>query len=429
MNDLPDRSARSRQLWAIARRFRRDSLAVHIPLRERLLYWFFYLGLARHGTQVPSPTHDTQYADGFYQRGYQRACNRINRRLSRATARPPVEVPSFDHGSVDLADLQQLMRLSIPFVIRNGAQGLPIRNWTLDYLEAAAGTCAVPINEAADRPADDTSRPTKSHHYYAFRTGTLAEVVRSIRSGGAMRITTAEDVMHHDEGRLRRDLDLPYWERVSGWAQGQRHWLRSRLFVGKIVGAQLLMQPQGAFTLWHAEPGDNFFVLAKGHKNWTLAHPYYTAALRPRVKTTTNYHGSNVDVREPDDVQRRRGFDGYPAMPKVQVRLQPGDVLRVPNHWWHTVVTDVGDYTLAATIRSNSPPNRTGFAYGILRLLDSKYHAMAKAYLAEGRIHDHHIGYPRKSRVADDAPAPRQPTQSSPPAHDTTAPPAAPRPR
>jgi hypothetical protein len=263
----------------------------------------------------------------------------------------------------------------------------------------------VPINEARDLPSNDRSRPTKAHRYYDFRTGTLAEVVESIRNGGNMRITTAEDVMHHDSGRLRDDLDLAYFERWSGWDRNQHHWLRSRLFVGKIVGAQMLMQPENAFTLWHAEPGDNFFVLAKGVKTWTMAHPYYTAAMRPRVKATTNYHGSSIDARESDDVLRQRGFEGYLHIPKVRVIMEPGDVLRVPNHWWHTVVTHPGHYTLAATIRSNSPPNRLGPGFTVLRLLDRQYHEMARAFTTEGRINDDHIGYPRKSRGTAEEPA------------------------
>ena len=105
-----------------------------------------------------------------------------------------------------------------------------------------------------------------------------------------------------------------------------------------------------------------------------------------------------INVRESDEVQQRRGNDGYVAMPKVVVHLQPGDMLRVPNHWWHTVVTAAGDYTIAATIRSNSPPNLTGFGYGILRMFDRQYHAMAKAFATEGRIRDRHIGYPRQPR-------------------------------
>lgn len=399
MND-EDRQTTTRRIDDAVRRFRRGCRAVRLPLRERLMYWFYYLGLAHRGVQVPASDRDTVYAPGFWQRGYDKYCARLNRRLSRRGPQPATEVPAFTHGELDVAHLQRLMRANIPFVIRGGALALPMKNWSLEYLDDVAGDCAVPINAAGDRPSADVTKPTKAHHYYDFRTGTLREVTASIRAGGNMRITTAEDVMHHADGRLRRDLDLPYWERVSGWEQNRHHWLKKYLFAGKVVGAQLLLQPHSAFTLWHAEPGDNFFVLAKGVKNWTMAHPYYTAALRPRVKTTTNYHGSNIDVREPHDVQAQRGYDGYLAMPKVTVRLQPGDMLRVPNHWWHTVVTDPGEYTVAATIRSNSPPNLTGFGYGILRLFDRQYHAIARAFATEGRIHDRHIGYPRPSRSA-----------------------------
>lgn len=383
------------------RQFRRDCCAVRIPLRDRLRYWFYYLGLARRGVMLHSPTHDAVYADGFWKRGYDKYLAKINRRLEQAAPRT-VAVPSFQHGELELDDLRALMRHNIPFVVRGGAAALPMHAWTLEYLEQVAGDCAVPINEAPDRPSADHSRPTKAHHYYDFRTGTLAEVVASIRRGGQARITTAEDVMHHAGGRLRQDLDLPYWERVSGWVDHQRHWLRSRLLVGKIVGAQMLLQPQNAFTLWHAEPGDNFFVLGKGVKDWTMAHPYYTAALRPRVKTTTNYAGSNIDVREGAEVQRQRGFAGYLGIPKVLVTMQPGDMLRVPNYWWHTVVTHPGHYTVAATIRSNSPPNLTGFGYVILRLLDRQFHELAKSFAKEGRIHDRHVGFPRKPRAADE---------------------------
>lgn len=391
--------ANPKRIQAIARSFQRACLAARIPWRDRLRYWLYHILLARRGVMVHSPERDAVYQDGFLRRGYQKYCDRINRRLDRRPAAPaPVEVPEFAHGELALADLQLLMRRNIPFVIRNGAADLPARNWSLDYLEQVAGPCSVPINGAADQPAAETSRPTRSHHYYRFHTGTLAEVIASIRQGGNLRASTAEDVMHHDNGRLRRDLDLDHFERVSGWAVNREHWLRRRLLVGKIVGAQLLLQPPGAFTIWHCEPGDNFFVLARGEKDWTLAHPYYTAAMRPRVKNTTNYFGCNIDVRESEAVQRRRGFDGYLKIPKVKVRVRAGDVLRVPNHWWHTVQTEPGEYTVAATIRAVSPPNLAGFGYMVLRLLDRQYHEMARAWIRDGRIQDSHIGYPRRSR-------------------------------
>lgn len=372
---------------------------MRVPFRHRLFYWLAYLRLARHGVQVYSETEDAKYEDSKFKRRYDTYCDKINQRLARRQqVLADVEVPSFAHGELSLKDLRWLMAQNVPFVIRDGARDLPIKNWTLDYFEEVAGDCEVPINEAKDQPSPDTDRPTKAHHYYDFRRGKLAEVVKSIRTGGKMRISTAEDVMHYDNGRLRQDIGIDYWEQVSGWTDNQKRWLHSRMLAGKVAGAQLLMQPEGAFTLWHAEPGDNFFVLAKGTKNWTLAHPYYTAAMRPRVKQTTNYTGSNIDVREPEDVLRRRGYDGYLNIPKVRVKLEPGDVLRVPNHWWHTVQTQPGDYTLAATIRAGTMPNLVGPGLMFLRWRDPEYMEMAKAFFAEGRVYDKHIGFPRKSR-------------------------------
>ena len=396
-----DRKVATRRIKDLAARFNRASKAVRIPYRHRLMYWISYIRLARRGVMVHSATRDAQYEDGTHKRRYDKYCEKINERLCRAPAPPgPVEMPSFEHGELEIEGLQLLMRLNVPFVIRNGAQALPVKNWSLDYIEEVAGTCKVPINEAGDSPASDLSRPTKAHHYYEFRTGTVAEVVASIRNGGNMRISTAEDVMHHDNGRLRKDLDLPYWEQVSGWVRNRHHWWRSRLLVGKVVGAQLMMQPPNAFTLWHAEPGDNFFVLAKGEKTWTLAHPYYSAAMHPRVKRTTNYHGSNIDVRESDDVQIQRGFAGYLNVPKLRLTMQSGDVLRVPNNWWHTVVTHPGHYTLAATIRANGMLNMLGPGYALLRWIDPQYLAIAKSFAKDDRIYDTHIGYPRRPREA-----------------------------
>jgi hypothetical protein len=400
LNVTTGRESVDPRVRAAVERFQKESRSIRLAWRDRLRYWLYYLGLAHFGRMVYSPKRDSQYEDGFYKRGYDKYCNKLNDALIRSgQGQPvPVEVPSFDHGSVTMADLKYLMSQQIPFGIRGGAAMLPARNWTLDYLERVAGTCTVPINEADDRPSPDKSVPTKAHNYYAFRTGTLAEVITSIRTGGKMRATTAEDVMHHAGSQLRSDLNLPYWEKLSGWERNKRHWLRSRLFAGKVVGAQLLVQPRNAFTLWHAESGDNFFVLATGHKTWWLADPYYTAAMRPRVKTTTNYHGSNIDMRESDDVQRARGFQGYLAIPKVVLRMQPGDMIRVPNHWWHSVMTDPGDYTVAAAIRVNSSINMTGLGYTILRLFDRQYRAMVRAYKIDGRLRDSDIGYPRRSR-------------------------------
>jgi hypothetical protein len=384
-----------------AARFEAATKAACPPLRDRFRYWAYYLALAHFGKPAFSAERDAVYEDGLLARGYTRALERINRRLATSPALPEtLDVPAFAKDELSPADFRHLRRKQIPFVIRGGAQGLPVMDWTLESLEALGGDCTGPINAALDVPSTDTSRPTKAHHYYDFHLGTLSEVADSIRSGGKLRLTVAEDVMHRDDGRLRRDLDFPHWESVTGWTENQHHWLRSRLFIGKIFSAQLLMQAENAFSLWHTEPGDSLFVLARGTKTWTLAHPVYSAAMRPRVKKTTNYTGSNIDLREPDTVLRQRGFAGYLRIPKARVTLHAGDMLRVPNFWWHTVETHPGGYTLAASLRVEPGPNLVAPALLLLRLFDKKAQAIMKAYARDGRITDDLIGVPRKSRSA-----------------------------
>ena len=189
--------------------------SARIPLRMRLAYWVYYFCLAHLCKQLHSKTHYAVYADGFWKRGYDKACARINRRLAQRAGQV-VEAPRFDRAQLTDAYMAYLTKLRIPYVLANGAAGLPVKDWTLDYLDAVGGDCDVPINAAPDAPSDDTSRPTKASRYYDFHTGPLRTVTESIRAGGPLRTTVAEDVMHLNDERLMKDLDIPGWERVTG---------------------------------------------------------------------------------------------------------------------------------------------------------------------------------------------------------------------
>ncbi len=383
----------------IAKEFDRASRAVRIPFRHRFLYWLFHFGLAHFGKPVYSPTLDSQYEDGFFRRGYEKYRLKINQRLEQLPPRTsPLEIPCFDKQELSQEDLACLHKLRIPFVLRGAAKGLAMMQWDLDYFDRIAGDCEVPVNAAKDKPSGDLSLPTKSHHYYDFHRGTVKEVTDSIRAGGDLRFTVAEDVMHRDNDRLLKDVDVAYWETLTGWDRNKQHWLRSKLFVGKVVSALLLVQPDHAYTLWHTEPGDAFFVLTKGAKTWTMAHPLYTAPMLPRVKKTTNYTGANIDSRESDAVLEQRGFRAFLRIPKVAIRMEAGDVLRVPHQWWHTVETHPGDHTIAVSLRVEPGPTLVGAGYLLLGLFDRQARAVFQAYRKEGRISDQLIGQPRKSR-------------------------------
>jgi len=152
------------EVEGIAARFKSACTAARIPLRHRLMYWFSYIRLARRGVQEHSPTHDTQYQDGPLRRRYDRWCERINQRLADGLTQEDVSPPTFNADQVDTPLLRRLMSHNIPFVIRGGAHRLPVRDWSLDYIDDIAGDCDVPINSAADLPFPDLTRPTKAHH-------------------------------------------------------------------------------------------------------------------------------------------------------------------------------------------------------------------------------------------------------------------------
>src|SRR5262245_13839377 len=101
--DRREPQPRTQQLVA---RFQRESTAVRIPYRYRLLYWCYYIALAHRGVMVHSALRDAVYQDGFLKRGHDRYCEKINRLLGRAqAATAAVEVPSFAHGELESADL------------------------------------------------------------------------------------------------------------------------------------------------------------------------------------------------------------------------------------------------------------------------------------------------------------------------------------
>lgn len=386
--------------------FDQASRSVRIPLRLRVMYWLYYIALAHRGKSVYSSTMDAQYEPGFLLRGYQKYCGLINRRFEQLPAQAkPIEVPAFRSDQLAEGDMAFLIKSRIPFVLRGAAKDSAMGRWDLDYLDRVAGDCEVPVNAALDKPSEDYSLPTKSHHYYDFHMGKVREVTDSIRAGGNLRLTVAEDIMHEGGDRLLNDVDVPFWETLTGWDKNQSHWLRSKLFVGKVFSTLLLVQPQDSYSLWHTEPGDAFFALSKGSKTWTMAHPLYTAPMLPRIKKTTNYTGSNIDSRESNSVLKQRGFGAYLAVPKVAIRIEAGDMLRVPNLWWHTVETHPGDYTVAVTMRIEPGPNLVAPGFLCMGLLDKQAKAVARAYLKHGRISDNLIGQPRKSRSANESPA------------------------
>ncbi len=384
---------RIKELNQIAKDFYSKFFAVKISFRLRFMYWVYYLLLAHKGTLIESSEKDAQYKDGKLKRGYdkyhKKITNYINKHYPRIESY--IEVPTFHAGEISDEEVQILMDLRIPFMIKGGTKKLKMMDWDLEFFAGNFGDCELPVNTAQDKPNADVNKSNRGTNYYDFKISTVSELVESINNGGNLRSIAVEDVMHQHDGRLIEDLDIPMFERMTGWVNNVNHRLKSKLMVGKIASKQLFLQPKYAYTIWHCEPGDNFFLLQSGQKRWTLAHPYHSAAFNPLVKTNTTYHGSPIDRREDNSVQDKRGNEAYTRIPKLQMTTESGDILRLPNYWWHTVETFADHHAIAVTLRAACLPNLTSGGYLAMRLLDKDYHEMVKRLKNGGRITDRDI--------------------------------------
>ncbi len=384
---------RVKELTQIADDFHQQFFSVKIPFSMRFMYWSYYVLLAHKGTLIESSEKDAQYQDGRLKRGYDKYHQKIVDHLNQNYPRQEtfIDIPTFNADEISDEEVQLLMDLRIPFVLKGGANKLKMMDWDLDFFSENFGDCPLPINTAPDKPNDDTKKSNRATNYYDFKLGTVGELVKSIKEGGNLRSIAVEDVMHQQDGRLIEDLDIPMMERKSGWIKNQFSRIKSKLMVGKIASKQLFLQPKYAYTIWHCEPGDNFFLLQSGKKQWTMAHPYHTAAFNPRVKSNTTYHGCSIDVREDQATQDSRDNEAYTRVPKLQFNAQPGDILRLPNYWWHTVETFSDDYSIAVTLRAACVPNLVSGGYLAMRLLDKDYHEMVKRIKNGGRVTDKDI--------------------------------------
>jgi hypothetical protein len=93
-----------------------------------------------------------------------------------------------------------------------------------------------------------------------------------------------------------------------------------------------------AYTDLHYDSYDNFYVAVSGIRRWTLACPN---ASRWLIDSSSGKLKSGSSV-----VPHQRNFpEGSPAQifPFAVVDLMPGDILFVPNCWWHLVESIPGD--------------------------------------------------------------------------------------
>jgi hypothetical protein len=163
------------------------------------------------------------------------------------------------------------------------------------------------------------------------------------------------EILFHRHPELGRDIDIAF-------LVGPSSPMRS-------TSMQLFLGRKGTGTSFHCANIWNLFVMVSGSKRWTLIDPKYSYWMYPRISPNMTYVSSYHTSYQHLDTE------ACPLMarcPRLEVLLEPGDVLINPPWWWHEI-ENVTPTTVAVATRwktSHLQVYNTNFMFDFLQMIN-----------------------------------------------------------
>ena len=239
--------------------------------------------------------------------------HRASREVGRAPARPalPEALPSYEAGEISQERFfKNHVVTPHPAVIRRLHQ--LSRDWSLDALVEEFGDTELLFNEDFQ------------HRIRPLRR------LRDAPSADLYVANSEQLLVRHPA--LLADLGL---DRYAGWTRGQVYC--AQLFLGARRGRGLI---------FHCANNLNVFTMLHGRKRWTFVHPEFSYFMYPLITRESAYVASIVNhVETPPSM-----VPLFEHCPRLEVVLEPGDVLVNPPWWWHHV-ENLDDETVGCASR------------------------------------------------------------------------------
>ncbi|CAJ1424561.1 unnamed protein product [Effrenium voratum] len=222
-----------------------------------------------------------------------------------------------------------------PVILRGLARRLLPVDWDFAALEAACGDAKVPVRVARAGSFHYTDESKDSCFLEApeeLQEMSFSDFVRRARAGEhglylwsvLMAAADGQLQMGALAERLQEDLGKMNWDLVEE--------LRTAGDLGTVKKLQLFCSAQGATTACHYDMNQNIFLQLHGAKRFILFPPLLgMAALLPYPVANQRDRCARQDLLQEGPCSHLAHGRGVEAV------LGPGDVLFLPQMWWHHV--------------------------------------------------------------------------------------------
>jgi lysine-specific demethylase 8 len=258
------------------------------------------------------------------------------------------------------------LRKGIPLVIERGAADWPLASrWSFHQFRHRYGNEIIKLVQRKGL-ADETFVEEREYAE-AIAFGDFLDIVEA---GGRKYMRFSPLLEKFPE--LLDDFDHAFFRNMSGNGFG----ITYQLFVG---GA-------GSYTPLHNAMTPFFFVNVCGVKRWTIFSNHFLPILRPHPDGFGyNYSDAAVDLSNVAD------YPGFDCIDRLEVELQPLDILYLPAWMWHAVKNDSPTIGVRCGFVDPVGMLRESFTLSFIRLFAARnpstpralYHVFIKPNLPE----------------------------------------------
>lgn len=234
-----------------------------------------------------------------------------------------------------------------PVIVTDAFRGWPaLKRWTPEFFKQTFGSMKFLINEDPNQKADYKENEAGSEY-------TMARFIDLVMD------STDENPAPYFRNRILHQLFPSLTDDIQPWPEYfQPNWLSERYavkYVGEVLNRGAAVElfiggKGGAFPVLHYDGAGvhAFLMQIYGSKEYVLFSPEQEPFLYPSPERENLSLIMNLESPS---------FEKFPlfanAVP-TKVILDPGELLFVPSHWWHTVKILTPSITLSANVLNQS---------------------------------------------------------------------------